>query len=42
MGGHQDEAFDPLIRMLAGMDRRDRGAVAVAEQDSALEPDRVE
>ncbi len=42
VGRHQDEALDPLIRMFAGVDRRDRGAVAVPEQDPAFEPDRLE
>ena len=42
MRRHQDEALDPLVRMLAGVDRRDRGAVAVSKQDPALEPDRIE
>ena len=35
----------PLIRssaLVAGSDRRDRGAVAVAEQDPTFEPDRLE
>ena len=42
MRRHEDEALDPLIRMMSGVDRRDRGAVAVSEQDSAREPDRIE
>src|ERR1700734_2401513 len=32
----QDEALDPLVGRFASGDRRDRGAVAVAEQNSAL------
>ena len=35
---HQHQPADPMILDTAGIDRRDRGAVAVAEQNAALEP----
>ena len=38
----QYEAADAVILNAAGIDRRDRSAVAVAEQQSALEADRRE
>ena len=39
---HQDEALHPLVVVLAGIDRRDRGAVAVADKHAPLETDRAE
>ena len=42
MRRHQDEAPDPLVSLFAGVDRRDRSAVAVPEKDPALEADRLE
>ena len=42
MRRHQDEALDPFVVVLAGVDRRDRGAVAVADENAALETDRAE
>ena len=41
-GAISTSAADAVILMRAGIDRRDRGAVAVAEQQAALEADGVE
>jgi hypothetical protein len=42
VGRHQDEALDAAVEALTGVDRCNRGAVAVTEQDSAPKPDRLE
>src|SRR5580704_14991929 len=41
MRGHEHKAAHPMILDAASVDRGDRGAVAVAEQNTALEADRL-